>query len=34
VEDMIRNEEYEMDEGAKKVRDYVKGEPQNCEETV
>jgi len=34
VEDMIRNEEYQMDEGAKKVRDYVKGEPQNCEETV
>jgi hypothetical protein len=34
VEDMIRNEEYEMDEGAKKVRDYVKGEAQNCEETV
>jgi len=34
VEDMIRNEEYEMDEGAKKVRDYVKGQPQNCEETV
>ena len=34
VEDMIRNEEYEMDEGAKKVRDYVKGQPQNIEETV
>ena len=34
VEDMIRNEEYQMDEGAKKVRDYVKGQPQNIEETV
>jgi len=34
VEDMIRNEEYEMDEGAKKVRDYVKGQPQNIKETA
>jgi hypothetical protein len=34
VEQMIQNEEYQMDEGAKKVRDYVKGQPQNCEETV
>ncbi len=34
VEDMIRNEEYQMDEGAKKVRDYVKGQPQNIEETA
>lgn len=34
VEDIIRNEEYQMEEGARKVRDYVKGEAQNCEETA
>jgi hypothetical protein len=34
LESMIEYEEEQMDEGAKKVRDYVKGQPQNCEETV
>jgi hypothetical protein len=34
LESMIQYEEEQMDEGAKKVRDYVKGQPQNCEETV
>jgi len=27
-------EEEQMDEGALKVRDYVKGQPQNIEETA
>jgi len=34
VESLIQAEEESFDEGAKKVRDYVKGQPQNCEETV
>jgi hypothetical protein len=31
---MLQYEEEQMDEGAIKVRDYVKGQPQNCEETA
>ena len=31
---MLQYEEEQMDEGAVKVRDYVKGQPQNIEETV
>ncbi len=34
VEDLIHSEEYQLDEGAKKVRDYVQGQPQNIEETA
>lgn len=34
LENMIQYEEEQMDEGALKVRDYVKGEPQNIEETA
>jgi hypothetical protein len=31
---MLQYEEEQMDEGAVKVRDYVKGQPQNIEETA
>jgi len=31
---MLQYEEEQMDEGALKVRDYVKGQPQNIGETA